>query len=68
MYVSFTSCPAAQDEIRLTWRIDDNWQQHQETVDPEGGHYMRLAYLSDGRAVIAYRDVNHRSIKVAVRK
>ena len=63
-----TTCPTAVDEIRLTWRVDDNWQQHQETVDPEGGHYMRLAYLSDGRAVIAYRDVNHRSIKVAVRK
>jgi hypothetical protein len=58
-------CPPAQDELDVSWVIDD--QLETETADPEGGHWGRLAYWNQ-QAVVAYRDVNHTVLKLAVRK
>ncbi|MBI5543473.1 MAG: hypothetical protein HY901_06260 [Deltaproteobacteria bacterium] len=64
--VSLFECPAGEDELQLTWRVEDVWQKL--TVDPAGGHYTQLAYLADGRAVLAYKDVTDKVLKLAIQR
>jgi hypothetical protein len=60
-----TACMSTDDRVEISRRVAANsWQP--ELVDPAGGHHIRLAFLADGRAVVAYRDVGHTAIKLAI--
>jgi hypothetical protein len=59
-------CPASDDELVLAWRIDTSVPWQKVTVDTAGGYFPKLAYLSDGRAVVAYRDPSSTVLKLAI--
>ncbi|MGC4121061.1 MAG: hypothetical protein QM765_42085 [Myxococcales bacterium] len=58
-------CPEADDELMLAWRVDGVWQRTK--VDHDGGHFMKLAYWKN-RAVVAYKDVKDRTLKLAIQR
>jgi hypothetical protein len=63
---SLPQCPA-DDEVRLAWRVDPGMPWTHETVDPDGGHYIKLAFWQN-RAVIAYKDVQDKVLKLAIQR
>lgn len=58
-------CPKDEDELVLAWLIETVWQR--ATVDKEGGHWVKLGY-SNGRAVVAYKDVADKTLKLAIQR
>jgi hypothetical protein len=58
------SCNPNDDELRVTTRIEGNWRE--VLVDAEGGWTPKMAYLSTGQRVIAYRAPNNGVVKLAV--
>lgn len=58
-------CPAEEDELVYAWRVEGQWRKL--TADPQGGHYPKLGYLG-GRAIIVYKDVDDRALKLAVQR
>jgi hypothetical protein len=60
------SCNANDDELRVTTRIEGNWQE--QLVDADGGWQPKMAYLSSGQRVIAYRAPGSGVLKLAVEK
>ncbi|ADO69867.1 hypothetical protein [Stigmatella aurantiaca] len=57
------SCNPNDDELRVTTRIEGNWRE--ALVDAEGGWSPKMAYLSTGQRVIAYR-LGNGVLKLAV--
>ncbi|HYI00203.1 hypothetical protein [Hyalangium sp.] len=57
-------CNANDDELRVATRIEGNWRE--ALVDIEGGWTPKMAYLSTGQRVIAYRSPSNGSVKLAV--
>lgn len=47
------SCPASEDELRVTQRIAGNWSE--TLVDLEGGFSPKLGFFDDGKRVVVYR-------------
>jgi hypothetical protein len=60
------SCNPNDDELRVTTRIEGNWRE--VLVDAEGGWTPKMAYLSTGQRVIAYRAPNNGVLKLAVER
>jgi hypothetical protein len=58
------SCNPNDDELRVTTRIEGNWREL--LVDAEGGITPKMAYLSTGQRVIAYRAPSNGVVKLAV--
>jgi hypothetical protein len=58
------SCNPNDDELRVTTRIVGNWRE--VLVDAEGGITPKMAYLSSGQRVIAYRAPSNGVLKLAV--
>lgn len=58
------SCNPNDDELRVTTRIEGNWRE--ALVDAEGGWTPKMAYLSTGQRIIAYRAPNNGVLKLAV--
>jgi hypothetical protein len=58
------SCNPNDDELRVTTRIEGNWRE--VVVDAEGGITPKMAYLSTGLRVIAYRAPGNGVVKLAV--
>lgn len=48
-----TSCLQTDDELRITQRVGNNWQE--TTVDTGGGWGPKLAFFASGKRVVAYR-------------
>jgi hypothetical protein len=57
-------CSPNDDELRVATRIEGNWQEL--LVDSEGGWSPKMAYLSTGQRVIAYRHPVSGALKLAV--
>jgi hypothetical protein len=57
-------CNPNDDELRVTTRIEGNWRE--VLVDADGGWSPKLAYLSTGQRVIAYRAPGNGVLKLAV--
>jgi hypothetical protein len=57
-------CNPNDDELRVSTRIEGNWRE--VLVDAEGGWTPKLAFLSTGQRVIAYRAPNNGVLKLAV--
>jgi hypothetical protein len=57
-------CDPRVDELRISAFIGDNWQD--VLVDAAGGWGPKLAFLSTGKRVVAYRDVDSGAVKLAV--
>lgn len=57
-------CIPNDDELRVTTRIAGNWRE--VLVDSEGGWSPKMAYLSTGQRVIAYRHPFTGALKLAV--
>lgn len=62
--VAEDSCPASERQLRVAYRVLGNWRQ--TVIDPHGGVLPKLAYLSNGKRVIAYRDPGNGSVKLYV--
>lgn len=64
--VNESGCNPRQDELRLTTRneLTQDWQE--VLVDAEGGYAPKLAFLSTGQRVVAYRSQLTGAIKLAV--
>lgn len=60
------SCNPNDDELRVTTRIEGNWREL--LVDSEGGWSPKMAYLSTGQRVIAYRAPANGALKLAVER
>ncbi len=60
------SCPEAEDELRVTQRIEGTWRE--TLVDKSGGIHNRLAYFDSNKRVVAYRDPRSGALKLAVEK
>ncbi len=60
------SCSPNDDELRVTTRIEGNWQE--QLVDADGGWQPKMAYLSSGQRVIAYRAPSNGVLKLAVER
>jgi hypothetical protein len=58
------SCNPSDDELRVTTRIEGRWREL--LVDAEGGITPKMAYLSTGYRVIAYRAPSNGVLKLAV--
>lgn len=58
------SCNPNDDELRVTTRIEGIWRD--VLVDAEGGITPKMAYLSSGQRVIAYRAPANGVLKLAV--
>ncbi len=58
------SCNPNDDELRVTTRIVGNWRE--VLVDAEGGITPKMAYLSTGKRIIAYRAPSNAALKLAV--
>ncbi|WP_224370292.1 hypothetical protein [Hyalangium versicolor] len=61
-----SSCPANDDELRVTTRIEGNWRE--QLVDANGGVYPKMGYLSSSQRVIAYRLPSNGVLMLAVEK
>jgi hypothetical protein len=59
-------CNPNDDELRVTTRIEGNWRE--ALVDAEGGWSPKMAYLSTGQRVIAYRAPGTGALKLAVER
>jgi hypothetical protein len=57
-------CNPHHDELRVTTRIEGNWRE--VLVDADCGWSPKLAYLSTGQRVIAYRAPGNGVLKLAV--
>jgi hypothetical protein len=57
-------CNPNDDELRVTTRIEGNWRE--ALVDAGGGWSPKMAYLSSGVRVIAYRAPGNGILKLAV--
>jgi len=64
--VGAETCPAHEDVLELKVRRYERWDRRE--VDAAGGRWIKLAYLSDGRAVVAYRSVDGASVKLAIQR
>ena len=62
--VAEDSCPASERQLKVAYRVLGNWRQ--TTIDPQGGVLPKLAYLSNGKRVIAYRDAGNGALKLYV--
>ncbi|WP_075005082.1 hypothetical protein [Stigmatella aurantiaca] len=60
------SCNPNDDELRVTTRIAGNWRE--ALVDADGGWSPKMAYLSTGQRVIAYRAPGSGALKLAVER
>lgn len=60
------SCPAAEDELRVTQRTAGNWLE--VLVDPAGGINPKLGFFASGKRIIVYRDPQSGALKLAVEK
>jgi hypothetical protein len=59
-------CNANDDELRVTTRIEGNWRE--ALVDAGGGWSPKMAYLTSGQRVIAYRTPVTGVLKLAVER
>ncbi|HEV3048731.1 MAG TPA: hypothetical protein VGX50_00380 [Longimicrobium sp.] len=59
-------CNANDDELIVSTRIEGNWRE--VLVDADGGWTPKMAYLSSGQRVIAYRDPAKGNMKLAVER
>ncbi|HEX8699697.1 MAG TPA: hypothetical protein VF815_12715 [Myxococcaceae bacterium] len=60
------TCNPNDDELRVSTRIEGNWRE--ALVDAEGGWSPKMAYLSTGLRVIAYRTPVTGVLKLAVER
>ncbi len=60
------TCNPNDDELRVTTRIAGNWRE--ALVDAEGGWLPKMAYLTTGQRVIAYRAPSNGVLKLAVER
>lgn len=60
------TCNPNDDELRVATRIEGNWRE--ALVDAEGGWTPKMAYLSTGLRVIAYRAPSNGVLKLAVER
>jgi hypothetical protein len=60
------SCPATEDELRVATRIEGNWRE--DLVDANGAFLPKMAYLTTGKRVIAYRTPLNGFLRLAVEK
>lgn len=60
------TCPPNDDELRVTTRIEQRWRE--ALVDADGGWSPKMAYLSTGKRVIAYRAPRTGALKLAVER
>ncbi len=60
-----TGCNPLQDELRVTTRNGLSLQWNEALVDAEGGYSPKLAFLSTGQRVVAYRSQATGAIKLA---
>ncbi len=60
------SCPATDDELRVTQRSGGNW--HETVVTTEGVYSPRLGFLSSGKRVVAYRAQPKGELRLAVER
>lgn len=60
------SCNPNDDELRVTTRIEGNWNE--QLVDANGGVYPKMAYLSTEQRVIAYRTPTTGVLMLAVER
>lgn len=66
--VSFP-CPEADDALMVAWRPEEGGPWQRQTVDREGGHFMKLAFWKKGgRLVVAYKDVKDKTLKLAIQR
>jgi hypothetical protein len=63
--VDETGCNPLQDELRVTTRNGLSLQWNEALVDAEGGYSPKLAFLSTGQRVVAYRSQATGAIKLA---
>jgi len=59
-------CSPNEDELRVATRIEGNWRE--VLVDSEGGWSPKLAFLSTGQRVIAYRAPANGALMLAVER
>jgi hypothetical protein len=59
-------CSPNDDELRVSTRVEGNWRE--VLVDSEGGWSPKLAFLSTGQRVIAYRAPANGALKLAVER
>lgn len=59
-------CSPNDDELRVATRISGNWRE--VLVDSEGGWSPKMAYLTSGQRVIAYRHPSTGALKLAVER
>jgi hypothetical protein len=59
-------CSPNDDELRVTTRVEGNWRE--VLVDSEGGWSPKMAFLSTGQRVIAYRAPANGALKLAVER
>jgi hypothetical protein len=64
--VNESGCNPRQDELRLTTRNELTQDWNEVLVDAEGGYAPKLAFLSTGQRVVAYRSQLTGAIKLAV--
>ena len=64
--VDETSCPANQDELRVTQRVAGNWRT--VAVDREGGWLPRLGFFPNGKRFVVYRAWADGVLKLATEK
>lgn len=57
-------CDARVDELRISSFVEGNWRD--VLVDAAGGWGAKLAFLSTGKRVVVYRDVDSGAVKLAV--
>jgi hypothetical protein len=60
------TCNPNDDELRVSTRIEGNWRE--ALVDADGGWSPKMAYLSTGQRVIAYRAPVSGVLKLAVER
>jgi hypothetical protein len=58
------TCSEKDDELRVATRIEGLWRE--ALVDADGGWSPKLAYLSTGKRVVAYRAPRGGALKLAV--
>jgi hypothetical protein len=63
--VDETGCNPFQDELRVTTRNGLSLEWNSALVDAEGGFSPKLAFLSTGQRVVAYRSASTGAIKLA---
>jgi hypothetical protein len=60
------ACLAAEDELRVTQRIEGNWRE--VVVDEAGAYAPKLGFFASGKRFVAYREPRSGLVKLAVER